>query len=178
MAIVMDAYDVEALRICASNPQFDLLSCVFERSLQGDVVLDFHDFLIDFANNNKISLKSDSVMDSTFDAIFNRISERFFERPVVEDARSGASGIAARRLAQSGCAAVHQGHGRHAGEPEFLHYSARHSLDGHARMEERLERAADLAAGNTSEPHARSSSGCQASFRGSGAANPPPAASH
>src|SRR5208282_1272410 len=30
--IVLDAYDVEALRVCNSNPAFDLLNCMFERS--------------------------------------------------------------------------------------------------------------------------------------------------
>jgi len=53
----------------------------------------------------------------------------------------------------------------------FLHPAARHSLDGHARMEKRLKRPADLAASDFSQPHARSSTRRQASFHGSSAAN-------
>lgn len=80
--IVMDAYDVEALRVCNANPAFDLLSCIFDRSRHGDQVYDFHDFLIDYARKNKISLKSDAVMDRKIKVIFDRISQRFFNRPL------------------------------------------------------------------------------------------------
>lgn len=87
--IVLDAYDVEALRVCNSNPAFDLLNCIFERSRHGDVVYDFHDFLIDYAQKNEISLKSDALMNSKVEAIFNRISKRFFGQPLTEQAASG-----------------------------------------------------------------------------------------
>lgn len=60
----MDAYDVEALRVCNSNSAFNLLDCIFERSRLGDQVYDFHDFLVDYAEKNGISLKSDAVMDA------------------------------------------------------------------------------------------------------------------
>ena len=49
----MDAYDVEALRVCNSNPAFDLLNFIFERSRLGDQVYDFHEFLIDYAGRTK-----------------------------------------------------------------------------------------------------------------------------
>lgn len=84
--VVMDAYDVEALRVSNSNSAFDLLNCVFERSRLGDQVYDFHEFLIDYAKVKGISLKSDSVMDGKIKAIFERISERFFHRPVSDNA--------------------------------------------------------------------------------------------
>ncbi len=80
--VVVDAYDVEALRVCGSNTAFDISGCFLERSLHGDVVLDFHDFLIAYAQKNGISLKSDPDMDKRFAVIFDRISERFFGRPL------------------------------------------------------------------------------------------------
>ena len=86
---MLDAYDVEALRVCNSNPAFDLVNCMFERSRYGDVVYDFHDFLIDYAQKNEISLKSDALMNSKVEAIFNRISKRFFGQPLTEQAASG-----------------------------------------------------------------------------------------
>jgi hypothetical protein len=73
---------VEALRVCASNAAFDISDCFLERSRHGDVVLDFHDFLIAYAQKNGISLKSDPEMDKRFEVIFDRISERFFGRPL------------------------------------------------------------------------------------------------
>jgi hypothetical protein len=85
--IVMDAYDVEALRVCNSNSAFDLLECILERSRLGDQVYEFHDFLIDYARKNEISLKSDAVMDEKLKAIFDRLSERFFHRPLSENAQ-------------------------------------------------------------------------------------------
>jgi hypothetical protein len=85
--IVMDAYDIEALRACNSNPTFNLLDCIFERSRLGDQVYDFHDFLIDYAHKRQVSLKSDPAMDERFRAIFDRVSQRFFHRPLLEDAQ-------------------------------------------------------------------------------------------
>lgn len=82
--LVMDAYDVEALRVCNSNSAFDLLNCIFERSRHGDAVYDFQDFLIDYAHKNEISLKSDPLMDSRVHAIFDRVSKRFFGHPLAE----------------------------------------------------------------------------------------------
>ena len=90
--IVMDAYDIEALRACNSNPTFDLLDCIFERSRLGDQVYDFHDFLIDYADKSQISLKSDPAMDRMLRAIFDRVSRRFFHRPLSE----GTEGVVAR----------------------------------------------------------------------------------
>ncbi len=90
--IVMDAYDVEALRVCNSNSAFDLLNCIFERSRLGDQVYDFHDFLIDYAKQSGISLKSDQVMDAKIKAIFDRISDRFFHRPLSGDTQQSGSG--------------------------------------------------------------------------------------
>jgi hypothetical protein len=87
--LVMDAYDVEALRVCNSNSAFNLLNCIFERSRHGDVVYDFHDFLIDYAHKNEISLKSDALMDSKVRVIFDRISKRFFGQPLAEPAALG-----------------------------------------------------------------------------------------
>lgn len=83
--VVVDAYDVEALRVCGSNAAFDISGCFLERTLHGDVVLDFHDFLIAYAQKNEISLKSDLYMDKKFEVIFNRISERFFGRPLTNN---------------------------------------------------------------------------------------------
>jgi hypothetical protein len=74
----MDAYDVEAIRVCNLNPTFALLNSVFERNRHGDVVYDFHDFLIDYANKSEISLKPDALMDEEIKSIFDRISSRFF----------------------------------------------------------------------------------------------------
>jgi hypothetical protein len=87
--MVIDPYDVEALRVCNSNSAFDLLNCIFERSRHGDVVYDFHDFLIDYAQKNEISLKSDPLMDSKVKVIFDRISKRFFGQPVSEQTAPG-----------------------------------------------------------------------------------------
>jgi hypothetical protein len=87
--IVIDAYDVEALRVCNSNSAFDLLNCFLERSRHGDVVFDFHDFLIDYAQKNGISLKSDALINSKVETIFNRISKRFFGQPLTDQAVSG-----------------------------------------------------------------------------------------
>jgi hypothetical protein len=80
--LVIDAHDVEALRVSNSNSTFDLLNYIFERSRHGDVVYDFHDFMIDYANKNGISLKSDAVMDSKVHFIFDRISKRSSDRPL------------------------------------------------------------------------------------------------
>ena len=70
----------------------DLLDCILERSRHGDQMYDFHDFLIDYATKNGISLKSDPVMDEKIKAIFDRISERFFHRPLSDNAQQAASG--------------------------------------------------------------------------------------
>jgi hypothetical protein len=90
--IVLDAYDVEALRVSNSTSAFDLLKCLFERSRLGDQVYDFHDFLIDYANANGISLKSDRLMDERIRQIFDRVSERFFHHPMSDEAPLATSG--------------------------------------------------------------------------------------
>jgi hypothetical protein len=89
--IVMDAYDVEALRVCNADSAFNLLRCIFERSRLGDQVYDFHDFIIDYAKQNGFSLKSDALMDARAKVIFDRISQRFFPREVSGDTQPSAS---------------------------------------------------------------------------------------
>jgi hypothetical protein len=76
--IVLDVDDVEALRACNANSDFRLSDCLFSRSLLGDAVLDFHDFLIGYAQRKGISLKQDTRMYKAFESIFNRVSQRFF----------------------------------------------------------------------------------------------------
>jgi hypothetical protein len=98
--IVIDADDVEALRVCNSNIQIQPLileTAFFERSRHGDVVYDFHDFLIGYAQKNQISLKSDALMDSKVEVIFNRISKRFFGLPL-----TGPSAPRDKRLSSVG----------------------------------------------------------------------------
>ena len=75
-------------------------------------------------------------------------------------------------------ASVHEGHGGHAGESEFLHFAARYSVDRDAWLEERVKRAADLATGDVSQPHARPSAHSQASFTDDGAAKGIPVAAN
>ena len=82
--IVMDAYDVEALKACNSRGNFSLADCLFSRTFHGDVVLDFHAFLIEYAEENGLSLKADEQTNASFAKIIDRVSERFFERPIGE----------------------------------------------------------------------------------------------
>lgn len=79
--LVMDAYDVEALRVCNLTSTFNLVDCIFERSRLGDKAYDFHDFVIDYAKRNGISLKADAIMGAKVESIFDRVSNRFFHRP-------------------------------------------------------------------------------------------------